>query len=277
MTGIEPAATPADDTPAVTTWGPPAEPKPAKPRQASLWDVAIGYFGVLFLPSLILLPTALYMATQSTASSNPDDVTKAAEEVLSGVGPLLAAGLLLQWAVLLGAVWLGGRKTEGGWRSLVHWTIRWRTDLPLAAGFVAVFMALQIVASLILTQFGINTAEIGNTGIITSSQGVWLAVMVAGAVIGAPLVEELFFRGLFLNVTRRKWGTAAGVIISSVFFGLIHIQPTLASTVYTVTGTTIVGAGLALLYVRTSRLGTVIAAHVAFNAVGVGSALLFGG
>lgn len=261
----------------VSTWGPPAEPRHRKPRQASLWNVAAGYLGVLFIPSLILLPVALYLAYQETGSSNPQEVSDAAEQALTGSGALILAGLLLQWAILLAAVWAGGRKTEGGWKALVGWGIRWRVDLPIAAGFAAALVAAQFAASFILSLFDIDTSTLGNTSIITDARGAWLIVMVAGAVIGAPLVEELFFRGLFFNVARRKWGPAAAIVVSSIFFGLLHVQATLAATMYTVSATTLVGVCLAVLYYKTGRLGTAIAAHAAFNAAGVTLALLAAG
>src|SRR3546814_11865671 len=49
--------------------------------------------------------------------------------------------------------------------------------------------------------------------------------MGVGVVLVAPVVEELFFRGLLLGTVRERWGTFAAVIGSSVFFGATHFQP----------------------------------------------------
>ncbi len=267
---------PVSPTTPVTLWGPPANPAPAKTRQASLWDVAIGYIGIIFIPSLILLPVALYVAYQSTGdATDPQALTTATDAALKSTGWLVVAGLALQWAILLFAVWLGGRKTDGGWRTLVKWDVKWRKDLLVAVGFTVTLVAAQIVARLLLIGlFGIDTNNLGNTDIVTDMKGAWLAVIILCATVGAPIVEELFFRGLFFNVTRRKWNVPVAVIVSSLAFGLLHAQGTVASTIYTVASTTIVGACLALLYWKTNRIGTNILSHMVFNITGVALALL---
>lgn len=38
----------------------------------------------------------------------------------------------------------------------------------------------------------------------------------------APVVEELVFRGLVYRMLREQWGIAVSVVISSVFFSLLH-------------------------------------------------------
>ena len=94
-----------------------------------------------------------------------------------------------------------------------------------------------------------------------STWGIVLLVLIV--VIGAPIAEELFFRGLVLRAFERTMGTAWGVAISSVAFGLTHFQglqtPALCAF----------GLVLGLLVVRTGRLGTAVVAHMAFNAVSV--------
>lgn len=42
------------------------------------------------------------------------------------------------------------------------------------------------------------------------------------AVILAPLTEEFLFRGIFLHRFSNKWGITAGIIVSSLLFGLAH-------------------------------------------------------
>ncbi len=50
-------------------------------------------------------------------------------------------------------------------------------------------------------------------------------MLVLVAVVFAPLVEELFFRGLLLRSLQRRVGTGRAVALSSVLFGLAHPQP----------------------------------------------------
>lgn len=58
---------------------------------------------------------------------------------------------------------------------------------------------------------------------------VLLMVITSGMV--APLAEELVFRGLLFNLWRRQWGLVPGILLSSVLFGLFHIQFAAMATV----------------------------------------------
>ena len=85
-----------------------------------------------------------------------------------------------------------------------------------------------------------------------------LAVLVG---VIAPIVEELFYRGLVLGAALRRWGERPAIVVSSLWFGLSHFQ--------LVQLPALIGFGvvLAVLTVRTKRLGPAIAAHVGFNGI----------
>lgn len=84
------------------------------------------------------------------------------------------------------------------------------------------------------------------------------ATMLIGCV-AAPLVEEVLFRGLFLESLRAK-GTAAAVWLSALAFAVWHLN-LVALRYYA-----LLGALLGWLYVRRG-LACSIATHVAFNGV----------
>ena len=87
-----------------------------------------------------------------------------------------------------------------------------------------------------------------------------VVVVVVGVVLVAPFVEELYFRGLLLRALWGRMGRAATVVVSSVLFGLAHVQllqlPALVCAFGLVAG---------LLVVATKRLAPAIWAHAAFN------------
>ncbi len=93
-------------------------------------------------------------------------------------------------------------------------------------------------------------------------------VLVLLVVVCAPIVEELFYRGLVLRSMENAWGTGVAVVASSVLFGAVHLQlvqlPALVAF----------GLVAAVLTVRTRRLGPAIWAHVGFNATTVAYLLL---
>lgn len=107
---------------------------------------------------------------------------------------------------------------------------------------------------------------------VTSDATGWrLAVLAPFIVLGAPLFEELFFRGLLLRALRRRAGTVAAIAFSSLAFGLVHVQTALDawSTVALVAALTAFGVVLGLLAHRTGRLGASLVAHATFNAITV--------
>ena len=104
--------------------------------------------------------------------------------------------------------------------------------------------------------------------LIDEAHGGALVGLVLTAVVGAALVEELFFRGLLLRSIEKRWGAVWAIVGSSVFFGLSHPQdlPAEAQAVIMVS-LAVFGAALAILAVKTRRLGPGIVAHATFNLI----------
>jgi membrane protease YdiL (CAAX protease family) len=92
----------------------------------------------------------------------------------------------------------------------------------------------------------------------------------------APVTEELFFRGILYRGVRDRHGIALGVLASAVPFGLSHVVTAPWQDVVLLQTTMMfTGAGLAMIYERRANLVADIAAHVAFNVVGI--LFIFGG
>jgi membrane protease YdiL (CAAX protease family) len=87
-------------------------------------------------------------------------------------------------------------------------------------------------------------------------------------VIGAPFVEELFFRGLLMSGFVDRFGPALGIILQAVVFGLVHLGPTDARGnlgVFFLIAP--VGAVLGVLRYCYKRLGTGMVTHAVYNAI----------
>jgi membrane protease YdiL (CAAX protease family) len=95
------------------------------------------------------------------------------------------------------------------------------------------------------------------------AHGVGIVLLVLLTVIGAPIIEELFFRGLVLRSLLRRLPPWAAITISSLLFALVHFQP------LQFVALAIFGAIVGVLALRTGRLGPSICAHMAFNATTV--------
>lgn len=141
-------------------------------------------------------------------------------------------------------------------------------DVPLGAvvGFAAQLVVVPLVSLPILWLTHTDADKLGEPARLlgdkaTSPGGVVLLFLMVA--VGAPIAEEIFFRGLLFRSIEKRFGTAVGVVASAVVFGATHFEPLQFLPL------TVVGGIFALLVVRTGRLGTSIVAHMAFNATTV--------
>jgi membrane protease YdiL (CAAX protease family) len=109
----------------------------------------------------------------------------------------------------------------------------------------------------------------------TVYDGWWVFGTIIAPVLVAPVLEEIFFRGMLQRAVRsvleeRKSGRTAivwSVVASAVLFALLHLTETANPTAATVLGlsTLFLGIGTAALAAFTGRIGGSIVAHVTFN------------
>jgi membrane protease YdiL (CAAX protease family) len=205
---------------------------------------------------LALLTPAIYALTGQDQSTSSHDIplsTRALSQV-----PFY--GGMLGWA--LGASWRKGRGAVRDFRIAFAWV-----DVPI--GLVA-GVAAQIAGNLVLrpilwlTDYTQHDIERPARELADKANGFGgVALLILVVVVAAPLVEEIFFRGLVLRALERRIGTAWAIVASSVIFGLTHFEllqlPALA----------LFGLVAAVLVQRTGRLGTAMVAHLAFNGLAV--------
>jgi membrane protease YdiL (CAAX protease family) len=99
--------------------------------------------------------------------------------------------------------------------------------------------------------------------------GVLLLVLIVG--VGAPIIEEIFYRGLFQQaLLKRGLPPVAAIGISATVFGLSHGE------LLQLPALVLFGAVAGVLAHRAGRLGPAIAAHITFNMVTVISLLVAG-
>lgn len=105
----------------------------------------------------------------------------------------------------------------------------------------------------------------------------WVMALVAGAVIGAPIVEELVYR-VFLQGALIKWLKSPwlSIILTAIIFASIHRLNTPPAPWYTLP--TLFGVGLTcgIAYERTRRVGVPIMMHMCFNLLNVVLVMIVG-
>lgn len=177
----------------------------------------------------------------------------------------LALGQIGLWLGLLGSVlWAGRRKGTG--RVGGDFGFRWR-PLDLVIGPVIGLGSQLLLVPLIYLplRWFIENPDVSKPAreLAEQARGPAYIGFAAVAILAAPVIEELFFRGLVLRSILRRFGTGWAVTGSAAAFGVAHLQllqlPALVA----------LGLVLGLMAVRTGRLGPGIAAHAAFNALAV--------
>jgi membrane protease YdiL (CAAX protease family) len=93
---------------------------------------------------------------------------------------------------------------------------------------------------------------------------VTIVLFVVGAVVLAPIIEELLFRGLLLRALLRRMAPVTAVLVSAVIFALVHYigDPNTLPFLPALTG---LGAVLAVVALRSGELSTSIFIHAGFN------------
>ena len=196
-----------------------------------------------------------------------------AAQVAAGDGTLTAPQLtplwlitLLQvplWLGMLGAVVYAGRKGNG---VVADFGLRMeKRDVPigLATGFVAQVVLIPLLYWPLLRLLGNPDVSAAARSLTDRAQGLGIVLLVLLTVVGAPIVEELFFRGLLLRSLERRMRPVLAIGAAAVLFGLAHFQ------VLQFLALVIFGAIAGVLAHRAQRLGPAIWAHVAFNATTV--------
>lgn len=162
--------------------------------------------------------------------------------------------------------------------------LRW-VDLPIGVGLAILLHLVEgVLNSLAISVLKLPTAPTSNIDLPRSF--VWAVVVGLGvASLLAPIVEELYFRGLLLRAVRNlvirksrfegdrttRRARMVSILVSAVVFAAFHLYEARNLTMLVVLGLDILAFGLfgGWIATRTGRLGPSIIMHIATNALGV--------
>lgn len=178
--------------------------------------------------------------------------------------------LCLQLMMAGWAMWTAQRKGNG---PLIDFGVRLVGLMDFISAVVlglSLLMIGSVVAGLTLWLLGMQPDDqASNTAIVTDAESnLWKWVMIALVVIGAPVAEELFFRGLLLGALRRRFGSIVAVLGSAIAFTSVHYGggPLKESIMlFAVVGS--IGVVLGAYVIRTGRVLPTIISHSVFNAL----------
>ena len=197
-----------------------------------------------------------------------DDAADAADPSIG----LLAVSLVVLWSVYLAGMALASKRIGTG-RPVVDYALTVRpvdlVGIPL--GVVSQLALLPVLYAplrrLSPATFDDDALERTARDLVDRADGALIVVLFAAVVVGAPIVEELFFRGFLqhpvvarLEDRRARW---VAVVAVAAVFGAIHFRPVEFPGLFAF------GLVLGVCLLLTGRIGMSIAAHVAFNATGL--------
>ena len=224
----------------------PREVHPALPLQVAVGAVAVLIVSLLasrfLLDALIRFgwPIAVYALISITV----------------GYGPSVV------WCVYASHRWGSGRVARD-----VGLRFRWS---DAGWGPVAWLAALgcEVVVLIIVELAGIplvgNTEGLGELDLDRT----YVISLLVSAVVAAPVVEEMVFRGLMLRGLRSRMGAVLAVTVQGGLFGLAHVDPLRGTgNVGLVLVLAAVGIALGGTAYLLRRIGPTIIAHAIFNGV----------
>lgn len=175
--------------------------------------------------------------------------------LIQGVALLVVWGFIRRrnssWNEAFGMNWQGLKRAAG-------------QGLASYVGIIPIVFFTSFLYQLFLYAAGYPVTLQDVVAIFLEAQSGWsLFFLLLLAVVVAPLVEEVLFRGMLLPVLMKKMGPGTAVVISSVLFAGIHqhlpsFVPLFALAVV-----------LAMLYIYSGSLWTSIVLHAVFNGVSI--------
>lgn len=226
----------------------------ATPREPG-WGLGDALVGYLIATAAGLVGGALILAATGNTSTPSEDLPLT----------MVAALQIPLWLGYLGVPLWAARRKGTGLREDFGLESRW-VDVPvgLAAGAATQAILLPLLYVPIIWLLGeqdIDGPARRLADRADDATGVVLLVLVT--VVCAPIIEELFFRGLLMRSIENRFGPRWGLVLSSLAFGAVHFQ------LVQLPGLALAGLVFGFLAQRSGRLGPAIWAHAAFNGVAV--------
>ncbi len=269
---------PVGGTGASGSWDPPTGPAVAPfPVPKPGWHVRPWWgLGDVLLGIPLIVVVAFLGTVLGLAFVPRDQLSGVMKGSIDEPAAMLACALVAQQVAQGLWPWVVSR-----WKGLglaADWRLRFKpVDLAIGVGTAIMAFGLAAVAAGIVSNLVNLTDEsqAENTEFLVDAKGTpWLAVFLVAAVVGAPLTEELLFRGLVLRAFEKRFGPVVAVIGSIVAFTLPHFAgKNLDGTLVLFASIGAVGLVFGVVTIVTDRLGPAIVAHVLFNAFGAAAAL----
>ena len=222
---------------------------PIEPR------VAVAVFAASWLLAQLLAALALALLGDGGAPSD------------SSIG-VLAVSLIAAWSAYLGGMWYASQSAGSG-DPVADYGISFApVDLVgIAIGALCQLVLVSLVylplEALWPGTFTEDRLQENARDLVDRASGGSVVLLVVLVVVGAPIVEELFYRGLLQRSLVAQFSDALVVVGVAAVFALVHFRPV------EYPGLFVFGLVLGVCAVLTDRLGLPIITHMSFNVTGL--------
>jgi membrane protease YdiL (CAAX protease family) len=131
------------------------------------------------------------------------------------------------------------------------------------------FLAVSATWSVVATHIGLNIEPQQMLVNLLDAPVHERWILVLYGALGAPLIEELLFRGFLLPPLTRAVGVSASVVLSGVLFGLAHLSDPDA-----IVPLVVLGIGLGWLRIRAGSIWPGVVIHAVNNTIALTASLL---
>ncbi|GEB33989.1 MULTISPECIES: CPBP family intramembrane glutamic endopeptidase [Brevibacillus] len=192
------------------------------------------------------------------------------EDTLFAVGTVagtLESAVFQLFLLILIPLWFRGRLGEIGVRRPVR--IKQMLVLLLLLFLLIALLLDVVVTNPIADWFGLSLSSEREQQIekeiVTAKDTDMLAAVASLVVIGimVPIAEEILFRGVIQTYLVRRIGAVAGIILSSLWFALLHIDVALFAPLF------VIGLGLGFVRHRYQSIWGAVVLHAVNNMMGV--------
>ena len=140
--------------------------------------------------------------------------------------------------------------------------------LGIASQLVLVNAVNWPLARLFPDAFSFDEVSKRASDLVDGARGGWLVLLGLVVIVGAPIVEEIVYRGVVQPGVVASWGRTVGIVATAALFAAIHMQPVEFPGLF--------AFALVLGWARhsTGTIGMSIVTHMAFNATGLALVVL---
>ena len=172
------------------------------------------------------------------------------------------------WTTYLVAMWTTSQRAGSGSMTADYglW-VRWVDVLGLGVGVLGNLVLIRLVylplEAIWPATFSDDRLNENARDLVDRASGSSTVLLVLVVVIGAPVVEELFYRGLLQRSLASRFNEGAVLVVVAFVFAVVHFRP------IEIPGLFVIGLVFGFAALRSGRLGPAIMIHAGFNATGL--------